>query len=134
MSFFANEYLKSVSIYIAVTFGALFMDFGVANLFVYVFNFPLVISGAFGLFAGTITNYFIHLHITFKDRLLSASWNGLWKYIKTCLIGAGIRVFILAILAIFSNMASITSLIIATGVSLTINYLLSRFYVFRHPV
>jgi putative flippase GtrA len=128
-----RSHMREIFIYTAMTLGGLVVDLGVANLFAYLFAWPLVISGIFGLIAGTITNYFIHLNITFKSRNLNHSWKGFWKYVQTCLLGAGVRVGILGLFSLFSNIAPLVALIIATGLSFTVNYLLSRFYVFQSP-
>lgn len=126
-----RTHVKEILLYTALTLGGLIVDLGMANMLVYLFAIPLVVSGAFGLLVGTITNYFIHLKITFKDHGLPASWTGFAKYLQTCLIGAAVRIGALMIFSLFSAIESITSLIIATGISFSVNYLLSKFYVFR---
>lgn len=129
-----RHHIKEICIYTFLTFGGLLVDLGVSTLLVYLLALPLVLSGAFGLLAGAITNYFIHLNVTFKDRNLKPTWKAFFKYLQTCLIGAGIRLMALTFLSLFSGFSSFTSLIIATSISFTVNYLLSRFYVFRpHP-
>lgn len=126
-----SDHIKEICVYTVLTLGGLVVDLGVANLLVYFFAWPLVLSGIFGLIAGTITNYFIHLNITFKKRNLTRSWKGFWKYVQTCLLGAGVRVAILGLFSLFPDIAPLIALIIATGISFTVNYLLSRFFVFQ---
>lgn len=126
-----RTHVKELCVYTVLTLGGLVVDLGVANILVYLFAFPLVLSGIFGLLAGTVTNYFIHLKVTFKDRNLTASWKGFWKYLQTCLVGAAVRVAILSVFSLFTSVAPMIALIIATGLSFAVNYILSRFYVFK---
>ncbi len=127
-----SPHVREIIIYTAMTFGGLFIDMGLSNLLVYVLHFPLLMAGACGLLAGAITNYFIHLKITFKHRNLSVSWHGLFKYLQTCAVGAAVRLILLTLLGWFSSFPSVISLTIATGLSFVVNYILSRFYVFQH--
>lgn len=124
-------HLKEIVVYTGMTFAGLSVDMGLSILLVYGAGLPLLVSGICGLLAGAVTNYFIHLKVTFKHRALPASWSGLFKYLQTCAVGAIIRVVILAILGWFSNIPSLVSLGIATAFSFAANYILSRFYVFR---
>ena len=126
-----HNHVREVSIYTILTLGGLIVDLGVANFLIYLLSYPLLISGICGLLVGTITNYFIHLKITFKKNQLTASWKGFGKYLQTCLIGAFVRVGCLALFNSFSGTSPLISLIVATGLSFGVNYMLSRFYVFR---
>lgn len=128
-----RDHLKEISVYTVLTLGGMAVDLGLANLLIYFFAVKLVIAGICGLIAGTITNYFIHLHITFKNRNLTPSWKGFGKYAQTCLVGAGVRIAALTLFSHFAEIPPIIALIIATGLSFTVNYILSRFYVFRSP-
>ncbi len=129
-----TTHVREILLYTILTLGGVIIDLGVANFLVYMMQCPLVLAGIFGLLAGTITNYFIHTNITFKNQNLAVSWRGFWKYVQTCLIGAGVRVGALALFNFFSSITPIISLVIATGLSFSVNYLLSRYYVFRpHP-
>ncbi|OFW87484.1 MAG: hypothetical protein A3J37_07230 [Alphaproteobacteria bacterium RIFCSPHIGHO2_12_FULL_45_9] len=126
-----RHHIREICIYTTLTLGGLVVDLGVANLLIYLLACPLVISGICGLLAGTITNYFIHLKITFKKHHLEASWKGFGKYLQTCLVGAAVRIGCLGLFSLFSSLSPQISLIIATGLSFTVNYVLSRFYVFQ---
>jgi len=127
------QHLKELSVYTVLTLGGVLVDLGTANLLVYALSIPLLISGACGLITGTITNYFIHLNITFKTKNIKSSWKFFFKYVQTCLLGAGVRLIILAILGLFSNFPSFYALIIATGASFAVNFILSKFFVFKQP-
>lgn len=124
-------HIKEVTIYTAMTFGGLIVDMGTSTAFVYLFGWPLLVAGACGLLTGAVTNYFIHLKVTFKHRQLTASWQGLFRYLQTCLIGAVIRLAALTMLGWLTSLSSLFCIIIATGLSFAANYILSRFYVFR---
>jgi len=117
--------------YGSLTFGGLAIDIATSILLVYFVHFPIIVAGAFGLLMGAAANYFIHLKITFKDRLLATSWKGYFKYLQTCMIGAAFRLFTLGILSLFTNFSSFLSIIIAIGLSFIVNYLLSKYYVFK---
>lgn len=127
------HHIKEIAYYTFLTFGGLIIDFGIANLSAYWLGIPLIIAGAIGLIAGTITNYFIHLNITFRARNIKASWSNFIKYVKTCLAGAATRLILLALFASLTNFSDFFSLLCATGCSFLVNYLLSRFYVFKSP-
>lgn len=125
-----RAHITEISIYTALTLAGVAIDLGVANALVYLLAWPLIVAGIFGLIAGTITNYFIHLKVTFKNRNLTSSWKSFGKYVQTCLIGASVRLGALAILG-FSLLSPLTCLIIATALSFSVNYALSRFYTFK---
>lgn len=127
-------YAKDLLLYTGLTLGGLLVDLTVANTLIYLFSFHVMVGGAFGLLAGAITNYFIHITITFRHRFLSPSWKNFFKYLQTCLFGAGCRLFLLALFAAFSDLPSYLSLILATGLSFLVNYLLAKFYVFKDQI
>ena len=122
---------KEIVIYTIFTLCGLAVDFGLANLLVYFASLPLIVAGTCGLIAGTITNYFVHLKVTFRHKALSVSWTGFWKYVQTCLAGAAVRIVVLAVCSLFPSLAPFYALVIATGLSFITNYLLARFYAFR---
>jgi len=109
----------------------LLIDIIVSMVFVYVFHFSLLIAGFFGLLTVSVTNYIFHTKITFKKHNLPLSWKGQFRYMQSCAVGAIVRLALLAVLNFLSIFPEYLSIFIAIGASFTINYLLSKLYVFK---
>lgn len=89
---------------------------------------PLPLAAFFGFCVGAAFNYLLHERWTFGTRAASAKRGSL--YLLALLATLGTRVGSVAILD-RTALPDLAVLILATGVSFVVNYLLSRFLVFR---
>ena len=97
---------------------------------------PLPAAALGGFLAGAALNYGLHEVWTFasKDRRPSVRRGGL--YLLTLGITLGVRVATVAALEAFvfpSPEQALATLVAATGLSFVVNYLLSKYVVFRSP-
>ncbi|MDP2258242.1 MAG: GtrA family protein [Caulobacter sp.] len=97
---------------------------------------PLPIAALGGFLAGAALNYGLHEVWTFasRDRRPSVGRGGL--YLLALGITLGVRVASVAALETFVFPApeqALAALVMATGLSFVVNYLLSKYVVFRSP-
>ncbi|MDY0029733.1 MAG: GtrA family protein [Pseudobdellovibrionaceae bacterium] len=109
----------------------LLADFFCSNIIHYTLSWSLTLSGMIGFLAGTITAYFIYLFITFEERHLDFSWKSLYRFLKSSIFAAFIRVASLGILewatSLYASVIFFASIILS-GIT---RYILAHFYVFK---
>jgi putative flippase GtrA len=127
-----KQLIREFTAYTSVTAIGMALDLGVAFMLINLFSVSAVAAGTAGLIIGTIVNYLAHTKVTFAQEHLKPSWLGLFKYAQTCAVGAITRIAVLFILTALSSLNENLVLIIAVGASFSVNYLLSRHYVFRN--
>lgn len=109
-----------------VAVAGLAVDLGTAWLLRPLMALPL--AAFFGFCVGAAFNYLLHERWTFGTRAASARRGSL--YLLALLATLGTRVASVALLE-RTGLPDLAVLILATGVSFVVNYLLSRFLVFR---
>ena len=78
-------------------FGAI-VDFGVMNLLVHFFGFPLVIAGTISFIAAIISNFTWNRYWTYPDSRSKPLFNQLLTFSIVSVIGLAIRIPLLAVL------------------------------------
>lgn len=122
-----NKILK----FLGLGSAAILTDFFTSNLLFYSLNWSVTLCGMLGFLAGTIVAYFIHLRVTFVARNLDFSWQALYRFLKSSLLAAIIRVLSLSLLEWFTNFYGFIVLLLSIGISSLTRYLLANFYVFK---
>jgi putative flippase GtrA len=118
-----------------VIVGGLAVDLGMGWSLANLAGVPLVYAAGIGFFTGALFNYVLHEYWTFRasDSRLSLGRALLYLAMMCVTLGARLSVvFLLAPLAT-GRIGSLAVLIGAAGVSFVVNYLLSRFVVYRRP-
>lgn len=119
--------------YFCVVVGGLVIDLGLAWTLANLAGVPLVLAAATGFSVGAVVCYFLHEFWTFRaeDSRLSLKRAGL--YIVTMATTLSARLSIVALLAPLGSghVRSLAVLIAAVGVSFVVNYLVSRFVIYR---
>jgi len=111
-----------------VAVAGLCVDLGTAWTLRTAFRLSLPLAAFLGFCAGAAFNYLLHERWTFGTRAASARRGSL--YLLALLATVATRVGAVALLE-RSALPDIAVLILATGVSFVVNYLLSRHLVFR---
>jgi putative flippase GtrA len=76
------------------TIGAV-VDFGTANLLVYVFHFPLVWAGTVSFICAIISNFIWNRFWTYPDSRSKSPWKQFVQFVVVSVMGLGIRIPIL---------------------------------------
>ena len=138
MSFFGvthqRAYRKMTSTYqqilrfLIIGGGATVLQFLLLGLFVELRLLPEVIASAVAYALSAIFNYLANYHLTFASR--SRHRDTLPKFAVTALLGLGSNTLVFAA-AFFMFGYYILAQVIATGVTLIINFLLHKFWIYR---
>lgn len=111
-----------------VAVAGLCVDLGTAWALRSLTTIPLTLAAFLGFVAGAIFNYLLHERWTFGTKAASAKRGSL--YLLALLVTLATRLGAVALLEP-SGLPDLGVLILATGVSFIVNYVLSRFLVFR---
>lgn len=112
---------------------AILTDYILSNILYYTFDWSLTLCGMIGFAAGSLVAYFIHLNVTFATRNLSFTWKSLYRFFKTSIAAAILRVIALFVLDWFTTLYGFVTLLLSILISSAVRFLLSSFYVFRQP-
>ncbi|HOO51997.1 MAG TPA: GtrA family protein [Alphaproteobacteria bacterium] len=109
----------------------LLTDLLTSNLIHYLLDWSLTLSGLIGFLAGTVMAYFLYLYITFAERELDFSWKSLYRFLKSSLLAAIIRVASLSVLEWTTNWFGFVIFALSIALSGICRYCLAHFYVFK---
>lgn len=119
----------------AVIVAGLAVDLGTGWSLANLAGLPLVYAAGIGFFTGALFNYVLHEYWTFRapDSRLSLGRAVLYLAMMCVTLGARLSVVFLLAPVATGRIGSLAVLVGAAGVSFVVNYLLSRFVVYRRP-
>ena len=119
--------------YFCVVISGLIIDLGIGWTLANFAGLPLVYGAAVGFFAGAVFNYVLHEFWTFKADDSRLSLKRAVLYVVMIGVTLVARLGVVAVLTPLASgkIGSLSVLIAAVGVSFVVNYLLSRFVIYR---
>lgn len=128
----SGELLRFATVIVA----GLVVDLATAFIVAEVVGLPLPVGAATGFFAGALFNYICHELWTFRVAGGALSTSCASLYLVSALVILGVRLLVTTVLSPLAvdRLSSLVVLIAAAGVSFVVNYLLSRFVVYRRTV
>ncbi len=118
--------------FLAVAVIGLIIDLAVAWSAARFLGMPLWLAAALGFIVAAALNYVLHELWTFRDGAKKLSAGRGARYAVALAATLGVRVATVAILtAIFGSLHALPVLVAGAGVSFCVNYLLSKYFVFR---
>jgi len=109
----------------------LLADLFCSNIIHYTLGWSLTLSGMIGFLAGTVTAYFLYLFITFAERHLDFTWKSLYRFLKSSVLAAFIRIIALSTLEWITSLYGFVILLLSIALSSLTRYILAHFYVFK---
>lgn len=106
------------------------IDVGLGLVAIILWNPTTYIAAFFGWCAGVVSGYLVHHFWTFPSRDKPRPSSTFWLYSANCIIILALRYCIIWIMELLSVPPAGTLLIAVTG-SFTLNYFISRTYIFR---
>lgn len=119
--------------FVAVLVAGLVIDLGSAWGLTNIVGLPIVLSAVIGFLAGAVFNYILHELWTFRSSESHLSVRRAALYLSLMLLILGVRLAIITVLSpvLSGPVGSLLLLIAAAGVSFVVNYLVSRFIIYR---
>ena len=118
--------------FLAVAVAGLIVDLAVAWSAVYILGWPLWLAAAAGFVVAAAMNYVLHELWTFRAGMQQLSTGRAVRYGIALFATLCARVATVAVLsAVFTSAYPMLVLLAGVGVSFCVNYLLSKYFVFR---
>ena len=118
--------------FLAVAVGGLIVDLAVAWSAAHVLNMPLWLATVVGFAVAAALNYALHELWTFREGPRRLSTARALRYAVALVATLSARVATVATLAAYLSSAPALAVLIAgAGVSFCVNYLISKYFVFR---
>lgn len=116
-----------------VVVGGLVLDLGMAWSLANLASLPLGGAAVAGFLSGALFNYVLHEFWTFRSAESRLSMRRVVLYLSMMVAVLGTRLGVIALLSggLHGPVGSLVVLVCASGVSFVVNYLLSRFVVYR---
>lgn len=117
-----------------VSLAGLTVDVGVAWALASISGVPLVFAVVVGFVAGATVNYFLHEFWTFKAMTSKVSAFRGASYLAVVMLTLAARLAIIALIdssGLVATLHKLPTLLIATGFSFFVNYVLSKYFVFK---
>tara|TARA_B100000929_G_scaffold181513_1_gene143663 strand:+ start:325 stop:741 length:417 start_codon:yes stop_codon:yes gene_type:complete len=128
----ADTRLNEVLRFGIVTVAGFAIDLGTAAFLLHVADWPLVLAAGTGFCVAAIINYLAHELFTFRSGARRLSGRRSMRYLMVAAFTLGVRLAAVTLLSLMlsGEQWGVTILLIAAGISLCVNYLLSRTVVF----
>lgn len=118
--------------FLAVAVLGLIIDLAVAWSAARFLGMPLWLAAALGFVVAASLNYVLHELWTFRDGPQKLSTGRSARYAIALAATLGVRVAVVALLALmFGNAYALPVLVAGAGASFCVNYVLSKYFVFR---
>lgn len=119
--------------FFAVAAIGLIIDTGIAWILFHEYSVPLTLSSVCGFLIAAAANYIMHELWTFKNNQSTMSFNRALAYIGALILTLLIRIVVVHITQIFlfPDRFALLILIIAAGISFVVNFVASKFFVFK---
>lgn len=118
--------------FLAVAVIGLIIDLAVAWSAARFLGVPLWLAAGIGFVVAAALNYVLHELWTFRDGMQKLSAGRGARYAIALAVTLGVRIAVVALLVvIFGSAYTLPVLVAGAGVSFCVNYVLSKFFVFR---